>query len=611
VRKPRLATRTFAVLLAVAFLAIGVIALSSVLAMRRLYVDATLEALGQTAAALANDAALSAAIAKVDGKSVDAASDRMAAGTRIRVSAIAPDGRVLGDSASDTNTMDNHALRPEISAALQGGLGTSMRTSATLGIEMAYAAAPIRTDGRVTGVLRVAMGAPDILQAVSPFIMMAAAVAVAMVAAIGAAGARFGNMVNEPVNALIEAAIHWSAGRLDRRIRRFDDPEYSVLAETMNTMASDLSAKIQAASRHQSELGAILDGMDEAVLSIDADLVVSLANPKAIEVLCRNGDRSKFIGRTVLQATGNVAIDELSRRCTETGIKEEAELTLYNGETHHLLVHAAPLPLESGRTGAVLVLDDISRLKRLERVRKDFVANVSHELRTPITLIKGFAETLETVDDPGESARFLAIIKRHADRMALIIEDLLTLARLESPERGRLETTPVGARLVLVRATESLGDRAKDKGIRIDIRADENLEVNANEGLLEQALVNLLDNAVKYSPRGTAIIAGASAEDGYVRFAIVDNGPGIPLRDQPRLFERFYRVDRARSREMGGTGLGLAIVRHIALAHGGDASVESREGAGSTFVIRVPVQGGEGTRVQAASPDPDRHADNA
>jgi two-component system phosphate regulon sensor histidine kinase PhoR len=601
-------------LLALASLAIGVITVSSVLAMRRLYVDATLEALGQTAAALANDSALAASLAAAhvsgDLKAVDAAADRIAVGTRLRVTVIATDGRVLGDSASDTQTMDNHALRPEIAQALQGSPGTSMRPSPTLGIEMAYAAAPILADGRVAGVLRVALGAPDILQGISPLIAMAAAVAVAMVSAIGAAGARFGSLVTEPVNALIEAASHWSAGRLDRRLKRFDDPELTVLSDTMNAMASDLSAMIQAAGRHQRELGAILDGMDEAVLSIDGDLVVRLANPKAIDVLCRNGDRAKFIGKTVLQATGNVSLDELSRRCTETGIKEEAEIALYNGETHHLLVHAAPLPLESGRTGVVLVLDDISRLKRLERVRKDFVANVSHELRTPVTLIKGFAETLETVADPAESARFLAIIKRHADRMALIIEDLLTLARLESPERGQLETTPVGARFVLVRATESLGDRAADKGIGIDIRAAENLLVNANEGLLEQALVNLLDNAVKYSPRGSSIIAGVAVEGGYMRFEIVDNGPGIPLRDLPRLFERFYRVDRARSRELGGTGLGLAIVRHIALAHGGDASVESREGAGSTFIIRVPVQGGGADKVQAASPVTDRHTDN-
>jgi two-component system phosphate regulon sensor histidine kinase PhoR len=605
VREPRLATKTFAALFAVAAVAIGVIALSSVLAMRRLYVDATLEALGQTAAALANDSALSLAIASGDGKAVDAAGDRIAAGTRLRVSIVAPDGRVLGDSASDTLPMDNHALRPEIAEAFQGRPGTSMRRSTTLGIEMAYAASPISTDGRVTGVLRVAMGAPDILQGASPFIVMSMAVAVAMIAAIGATGARFGALVTEPVNALIEAASHWSAGRLERRLKRFDDPELTVLADTMNSMASDLSARIQAAGRHQRELGAILDSMDEAVLSIDADYVVRLANPKAIEVLCRNGDNSKFMGRTVLQATGNVALDELARRCAESGIKEEAEITLYNGDTRHLLVHAAPLPLESGRTGLVIVLDDISRLKRLERVRKDFVANVSHELRTPITLIKGFAETLETVDTPEESARFLVIIRRHADRMASIIEDLLTLARLESPERGQLETKPFGAHLVLARAAESLGDRASDKGIGIDINAEETLVVEANEGLLEQALLNLMDNAVKYSPRGSSIRAEAGVEGDYVRFAIIDNGPGIPLRDQSRLFERFYRVDRARSRELGGTGLGLAIVRHIALAHGGDASVESLEGAGSTFIVRIPLHGGDGKSVQLASPDPE------
>ncbi|PKL08408.1 MAG: PAS domain-containing sensor histidine kinase, partial [Spirochaetae bacterium HGW-Spirochaetae-7] len=320
----------------------------------------------------------------------------------------------------------------------------------------------------------------------------------------------------------------------------------------------------------------------------DTDLVIRLANPSAMALLAPDGSPSSIEGLTVLQASGNTALDDMARRCVSGNGREEAEVMLYGDEPRRLLVHAAPLSLEDGRPGALLVLSDITRLKRLERVRQDFVANVSHELRTPITLIKGFAETLEEVEDPAEARRFLAIIRRHADRMASIIEDLLTLARLEGPERGILETSSVDAELVLARAFESLGDTPADRGVSLTTSVETGLAAQANEGLLEQALVNLLDNAVKYSSRGAVVRAEAASDGDFARFAIRDDGPGIPARDLPRLFERFYRVDKARSRELGGTGLGLAIVRHIALAHGGDASVESREGSGSAFFLRIP-----------------------
>ncbi len=408
----------------------------------------------------------------------------------------------------------------------------------------------------------------------------------------------------------MEASRDWSSGRLERRLRRFDDPELAPLSDTMNAMASELALRIVAMERQGNELGAILDAMGEAVLSVDADLVIRMANPSAVALLAAAGAPPSIEGLTVLQAGGNSALDAMARRCVTDNGREEAEVILYGDDTRRLLVHAAPLPLEGGRPGALLVLSDITRVKRLERVRQDFVANVSHELRTPITLIKGFAETLEEVEDPEEARRFLAIIRRHADRMASIVEDLLTLARLEGPERGILETSSVDAAQVLDRAVESLGNSPADRGVSLRIAVETGLAAQANEGLLEQALVNLMDNAVKYSPRGAVVRAEAAADGDFARFAIMDDGPGIPARDLPRLFERFYRVDKARSRELGGTGLGLAIVRHIALAHGGDASVESREGTGSTFFLRVPrcrprdLPHGPAS-VQATSPEVD------
>ncbi|MBU0927525.1 MAG: PAS domain S-box protein [Spirochaetes bacterium] len=609
-RRARLAERTFAALISISAAAIVLMAAASALSMRRLYSEATLSALAQSAAALAN----AAQAVGQGGQALDAFCDRAAAGTGLRVTAIAPDGSVLGDSGSDTGAMDNHAGRPEIASALRGQAATSMRPSPTLGITMAYAAAPILSGDAVTGVVRIAMGAPELRAGMAPFIAAFAAVAAAMIAAMAAASARIGASVARPMGALQDTAKEWSAGRLDRRARRFDDPELGPLADTMNAMAAELADRVVAMESQKRELEAILDGMGEAVISTDENLVIRLANPKARELLGRAGDEEGLEGRGVLKACGSVALDEMARRCASGGVREEAEITLYGEGTRYLWTNAAPLPLGEGRSGVVIVLNDITRLKRLERVRKDFVANVSHELRTPITLIKGFIETLEDVRDPAEAKRFLGIAGRHADRMTSIIEDLLTLARLEGPERGGVEASRVDALRVMERAVESIGDVPASKGVSIRLRSEPGLAVMANEGLLEQALLNLLDNAVKYGPEGGTIRVEASREaspgGGFARFAVIDDGPGIPARDVPRLFERFYRVDRARSRELGGTGLGLAIVRHIALAHGGDASVESREGSGSSFIVRIPLWTGDESAtgadsVQAASPDAD------
>ncbi len=584
-RRPRLAVRTFAVIIAVSALAMMVMAGASTLSMRKLYYDATLSSLLQTATALGNDAARGIFPLDRPGDFCR----RVAAGTRLRVTVIAPDGTVLGDSGTSAEAMDNHAGRPEIASALRDQPATSMRGSPTLGVTMAYAAAPIRADGAVIGVVRVAMAASELGTALAPFILTYAAGAAAPAAAMGLASARIGASVTGPMRALADAARDWSAGRLERRVRRFEDPELGPLADTMNAMAAELAGRVVAMERQQHELAAILDGMGEAVLSTDADFVIRLANPRAKFLLGRSGSTQPFIGLSLLQATGTVALDGLARRCAISGHREESEIILYGNETRHILANAEPISLEGGRGGVVLVLNDITRLKRLERVRKDFVANVSHELRTPITLIKGFAETLEDVDDPAEARHFLGIVKRHADRMSAIVEDLLSLARLEGPEQGTMRTDRVDAARLLDHAVESLGRGPQDKAVSITTTCEAGLTVRANEGLLEQALVNLLDNAVKYGPGGATIRAEAAADAGFARFSIIDEGPGIPARDLGRLFERFYRVDRARSRELGGTGLGLAIVKHIALAHGGDASVTSREGSGSSFVLRIPL----------------------
>lgn len=593
--RSRLALKTFWVFVTIAAVSMGIAMIASGLVMRQLAIDATAAALEQSAVALAR-------VSSIDGAAVASAGGPQAP-RGMRITIVLADGTVRYDSASDPSAMENHASRPEIRAALAGRVGTSVRRSPTLGLDMVYAAAPIYESGVVAGALRVAMSAPGLDALLARFIVIDAMVALMMTALMAWASIAFGTRITEPMTALMDAAGDWSAGRLERRVRRFPGSELAPLAETMNAMASRLADQVVTMRHQQQELQAILEGMGEAVLSVDASMTIRLANSRARELLGRVGAQAAMEGRGLLEASGTSALEALARSCADSGSGVESEITLYGDTARFILAHAAPLLSDDGSRGVVLVLNDITRLKRLERVRQDFVANVSHELRTPITLITGFAETLETVQDPVETRRFLAIIKRHADRMTAIIEDLLTLARLESPERTALSRAPVRAAALVAHAIESLDSRPAQRHITIEATVDPELLALVNEGLFEQALVNLLDNAIKYGPEGGTVRIAAAVDGQSLVFSVADQGPGIPARDLPRLFERFYRVDRARSKHLGGTGLGLAIVKHVAMAHGGDASVTSIEGSGSTFFISLPLQ--PGPSVQDATPDAD------
>ena len=581
----KLSTRVFLTLLAVAALSVGGMGAAMALAIRGANGDAAGYALGQAVRAVAYGVSLDPAGAQ--------AYSRAAAGdTGLRVTVLGPDGTVLGDSRSDPAAMANHADRPEVAEALNGRTTAVVRESETLGVRMLYAAAPLFRDGKAAGAVRLAMDMPDLSRRMTPFLAATAVFALVLLAALALVSARIGSAITGPSLAMAAAARAWSAGDLDARVRSFDDRELAVVSDTMNAMAADLSARMREMERRERELAAILDGMTEGVMAVDTDLGVRLVNPRARELLGRPGDPA---GMSLLRWSGSTALEEMAKACLVSGKSSEREVAVYGDQPRTLLAHASPLALGDGPAGVVLVLTDMTRLQRLERVRTDFVANVSHELRTPITLVKGFVETIEAGTGPDETRRFLRIIGRHADRMAAIVEDLLLLAGLEDRGRAPLETVPVPADRVMAGAVESLGDGPAARGMRVTMECEPGLQALADEGLLEQALVNLLDNAVKYGPEGSEVILKAEAEpvDGrpFALFTVTDRGPGIPAKHLPRLFERFYRVDRARSRELGGTGLGLAIVKHIAVAHGGEVFADSREGYGSTFGIRVPSPG--------------------
>jgi two-component system phosphate regulon sensor histidine kinase PhoR len=361
-------------------------------------------------------------------------------------------------------------------------------------------------------------------------------------------------------------------------------------------MAAEIGARVAAAEAQGRELEAILDAMAEAVIALDSKLAIRLANPAAEALFAREG---KLAGRGLLEATRSSALQEAAAACLASGARRAIETALYLPSERFFQALAAPLlgggtPIangSSGSAGVVLVLGDITELRRLERVRRDFVANVSHELRTPVQLVKGFAESLRegAIGDPEQADRFLGIIERNTERMESLISDLLSLASLEREGREWLSAERSAIGPILEAAREAILPKARERGTELIVECGEGISAKVDPGLLEQALVNLIDNAVKYSPPGKVVRISAKAEGGLLVMEVRDQGIGIPSRDLPRIFERFYRVDKARSRELGGTGLGLAIVRHIAIAHGGDVSVESWEGEGSTFRVRLPL----------------------
>lgn len=372
--------------------------------------------------------------------------------------------------------------------------------------------------------------------------------------------------------------------------------EFPEVSETLEQMAEGLKEKVQVLTRQRNEQKAIFLGMIEAVIVLDANLEIIEVNPAAARLMGVSVKQAK--GRSLIDLIRNPEFHTFARETLGRGETRETSIRLSGPPPRYLQAYGTFIrrrPVQDGlnlgdtEERLVLVLHDITKLKNLERIRKDFVANVSHELKTPITSIKGFIETLKEGDtDPQTTSRFLGIIGKQTERMEAIIEDLLSLSRLEQIEGRPLITDRFALRPVLDTAVELVTDQAAKKGIEIHITSDNEVMLDGNPSLVEQAVLNLVDNAVKYSSPGHRVFVEASSEEESVKIIVRDEGIGIPAKELPRIFERFYRVDRARSRELGGTGLGLAIVKHIALAHRGEVLVESTPGVGSVFTLKLP-----------------------
>ncbi len=359
--------------------------------------------------------------------------------------------------------------------------------------------------------------------------------------------------------------------------------ELGYLGQVLNQMAARLEDQMAGLTSERQRLDAILNGMGEGVMVLDVHGTITLVNPAFRRQFALTGD---LLAKSLVEVCRHPDLLQSYDEHRATNGEVLGEVSLNPGNTI-LSVHWMPL---GDRQGSVAVFHDISELKRTEAIRRDFVANVSHELRTPVTVIKGYAETLldGAIDDTPEHGRhFVSIIAGHAERLSSLINDILALSRLES-KGASLNLHPLELCNVFNRAASMLEEHARGKGIRLEVNCPETLpRVMADQGQLEQVLFNLLDNAMKYTPPGGTVTLSSNLEDQVVAVMVRDTGIGIPQKDLPRIFERFYRVDEARSREQGGTGLGLAIVKHIVQLHGGEISVESEVGKGSCFMVRL------------------------
>ena len=521
-----------------------------------------------------------------------------------RVTVIAADGRVLADSAQDPETMENHANRPEIRQALAAGEGRAVRHSATLNRDLVYLALRQQQPGGGPVVLRLALPLKQIDAAVAHFRRRLLAASLAILALAGAASLLVSRAFSGRVERLKAFSRRVAAGdfrplAVQRRGDALDD-----LAGALNETAARLDATIRSLTNERNRSAAILRSMAEGVAVISVDERVLFSNQAFSQIL--GLDAPNCEGRRLLEVTRQSDLLLVIKQALAAGESARGEAVVGTVRPRSFLVTAAPVlgPRAGEVTGAVLVLHDISELRRLERVRRDFMANVSHEFKTPLTAIQGFAETLlaGALDDRQNRVRFLEIIRDHARRLAQLTDDLLKLAQIEAG-RMELDFQPISVAELVSSCVETARIKGQQKQHTFELECPPGLPPARGDATrLREVLQNLLDNAVQYTPEGGRITVRARVAESAIEITVSDTGIGIPQADQERIFERFYRVDAARSREVGGTGLGLSIAKHIVEAHGGRIRVESIVGAGSHFHFTVPLA----TTAPAASLAPEK-----
>jgi len=509
----------------------------------------------------------------------------------VRVTVIGLDGRVIGESTRDPAAMDNHRTRPEVQKALKGEAGTSVRYSNTTQKNMMYAAVPAYRRGDLAAVVRLSLPISDVEKSMNRIkLMVSATIAISLLTSTVLAfwvARRF----TKPIRELARMAQGIAQGDFERRVGNTGSTEVDQIAQTISQVAWHLRNNVEEISREKNKIKAILTSLVEGVVATDREGRIILVNRAAERMFALKEEA--VLGKYILEAIRNHEIETYTYEILRFGQSLTREDRIFPGLGQVYKIHIAPIRAEDNTVmGAVLVFRDVTELRALEQMRTEFVANVSHELRTPLTSIKGFVETLMdgAVEEPHVARRFLEIINEEANRLYRLITDLLSLASLEIPS-AELPDEPIPLTGVLGKAMAVLEPLARDKDLKINLEIEPDLpRVRIGEDLLGQVLINLMDNAIKYTPAGGLITVKAVRLPGGVAVQVADTGIGIPPEALPRLFERFYRVDKARSREMGGTGLGLSIVKHILERYGQKITVQSSPGWGTTFTFTLPQE---------------------
>ena len=521
---------------------------------------------------------------------LDGVADTIGKDLELRVTVIGLDGTVYGDSELDGKDLlevENHLYRPEVQQALKSGFGESGRFSITVKKDMLYVASTYGRE-RSQGIIRLSIPLLEVEQ-ISGHLkkILIAAFLFAFILAIIISFLVSG-FISKPIRSMSLAAQDIAHGNFSKRVLATSNDEIGDLAKAFNFMTEQIRTRIEEVTTNKSRLEAVLLSMFEGVMVVDISGTILLMNQTLKDFLLV---KEEPIGKRPLEVIRNIEIQEIVGRALKLnqGL-ESCEISVLFPEEKILLVHATPIIRNEATEGAVLVFHDITELRQLEKIRQDFVANVSHELRTPVSSIKGYAETLleGALEDKKNAKEFLKIIHSDSDRLARLIDDLLDLSKIESG-RLRMGLKPCATRPIVERVVSGLSRQVADKSIAITIDMPKDLsKIMADEARIAQVLLNLIDNAVKYTPREGKITILAKVKNAFVQIDVSDTGVGIPEKDLPRIFERFYRVDKARSRELGGTGLGLSIVKHIIQAHNGEVFVQSVEGQGSTFTFTIP-----------------------
>jgi two-component system phosphate regulon sensor histidine kinase PhoR len=517
---------------------------------------------------------------------IDSLADELGHKIGGRITIVDRTGRVLGDtdkSGQELLNMENHKERPEVAQAFEGKVEESTRYSATLKMDMLYIAYPIETQGEIIGVARLALPLTELKYLQNRIVKIVilgllVAFVFSLVLTYG-----FSTRVTRPLCQMMRIGEKMSQGDFSQKVMLKSRDEIGELGEIINQISAELSHKIAQITQDKSQLQSILSSMVEGVLAVDSSGKVLFFNSALSQTFDLD---TSFYGKPYYEIIRNHELNEFIREILSTREEKRKEITFIHPVERDFMIQ--PALVEKQRGGdffALFVFHDISELKKTEKIRRDFVANVSHELRTPLTSIQGFVEALKdgAIKDEEKSRRFLSIISQHTRRMNEIISDLLKLSQIESKDFV-LKPEPFSLKELFEEVLFVLKPSADKKSQVIEISLDnENQKVSGDRYRINQALTNLLDNAIKYTPEKGKIKLESRDKGDCVEIAVIDNGVGIPLNDVPRIFERFYRVDKGRSKELGGTGLGLSIVKHIIEAHGSKVEVKSQLGQGSEF----------------------------